>query len=448
MELVPACAALPQVGTFHTSSDLYNGTHDLIDAAMRANMNWVMTDCPHREKLGWIECAYLLAPTFMYRYDSRDWLSKTTRDVRDAQEPSGRVLTVAPSYPAGRFEGAFNWDVEQGGVAVMLPWYHYEWFGDLQILRENFDTMRRFMDYVETEVKDGLAPGGLGDWYDYGHGKPPGSSRFTPTQLSATAHWGLYALTMSRSAEALGRTDEAKKYRELHDRIAADFRRHFQDPATRKLRHNGSPQSANAMALYADLILPADRAALLEDIIADLEKRGWQQTVGHVGHVYFIRTLAEAGRSDILHRVYSRDGKGSYGGILSKGLTSLPETWDAMMDGVQSLNHCMLGHVMEWFYGYVGGIRQAPGSVGWKKIIIAPNPGQLTSAEVTLQTPNGLVVSRWRKDGKTFRLETEIPEGVEATAIMPSGETKPLRSGKQKLKEPIQITKTSRIEKM
>ena len=112
-----------------------------------------------------------------------------------------------------------------------------------------------------------------------------------------------------------------------------------------------------------------------------MEKRDWQQTPGDVGHVYFIRALAEAGRSDVLHRVYSRTGLGSYGGILAKGLTSLPETWDAMMDGRQSLNHCMLGHVMEWYYGHVGGIRQATNSVGWKEILIAPNPGLLTSAD-------------------------------------------------------------------
>lgn len=441
LELAPVRAALPRVGTFHCSSDLYNRTHDLIDAAVRANMSWVMTDCPHREKLGWLECSYLLAPTFLYRYDGRDWFSKIARDIRDAQEPSGRVLTVAPSYPAGRFPGAFNWTVEWGAAAVMVPWHHYEWFGNPQILRDNFGMMRRFTDYIETEARDGLAPGGLGDWYDYGHGQPPGPSRFTPTQLSATATWALCAQTVSRAAEVLGRPDDAKKYRELHDRIAADFRRHFQDPATRKLRHNGSPQCANAMALCANLVPPADRAVLASDIIADLEQRGWQQTPGDVGHVYFIRALAEGGRSDVLHQVYSRDGTGSYGGILRKGLTSVPETWDAMMDGYQSLNHCMLGHVMEWLYGYVGGIRQQPGSVGWRKILIAPNPGPLASAESTLQTPNGRVVSRWRKDGATFRLETEIPNGVSATAILPSGELKPLRSGRQMLKEPAQLPK-------
>lgn len=436
LELVHVRTALPEVGHFECSSDLYNRTHRLIDWAVRSNASHVLTDCPHREKLGWLECSYLLAPSIQYRYDCRDWFHKILRDIRDAQEPSGRVLTVAPSYPAGRFPGAFNWTVEWGAAAVLLPWQHYRWYGDPQTLRDNFNMMCRFTDHVASESQDGLAPGGLGDWYDYGHGQPPGPSRFTPPQLSATATWALCALTTSRAAEILGRKQEAAKYREMHGRIAADFQRHFRDPATGKLRHLGSPQCANAMALAADIVPAADRAALIDEIVADLKSRGWQQTPGDVGHVYFIRALAEAGRSDVLHRVYSRNGLGSYGGILDKGLTSLPETWDAMMDGSQSLNHCMLGHVLEWFYGYVAGIRQKSGSAGWKEVLIAPNPGPLTHAQARLVTPAGTIESRWRIEGGMFRLETEIPARVSATAILPSGKSHPLRSGVQSIEEP------------
>ena len=437
LDLVPVRAGLAETGSFNCSSDLYNRTHQLIDSAVRANMSWVMTDCPHREKLGWLECSYLLEPSFLYRYEGREWFGKIAGDIRDAQEPTGRVMTVAPNYPAGRFGGAFNWTVEWGAAAVLVPWQHYVWFGDRQILKDNYDMMRRFTDYIGKEAKDGIAPGGLGDWYDYGHGKPPGPSRFTPTELSATATWGLCAQAVAQAAEALGRSKDAEAYRELHAQIAADFHRHFQDPATHKLRHNGSPQCANAMALCADLVPPADRALLVEDIIADLEARGWQQTPGDVGHVYFIRALAEAGRSDVLHRVYSRTGLGSYGGILAKGLTSLPESWDAIMNGGVSLNHCMLGHVMEWYYCYVGGIRQATNSIGWREILIAPNPGLLTSAETAVQTPRGRVTSRWSKDGTTFHLDVEVPKGVKATAILPSGARKTLRSGNQAIQETL-----------
>lgn len=435
LELVHTRTALPEVGRFTCSSELFNRTHGLIDWAVRANTSHVLSDCPHREKLGWLECAYLLAPTFEYRYECRDWFDKILRDIRDAQEPTGRVLTVAPSYPAGRFPGAFNWTVEWGAAAVFLPWEQYKWSGEARVLAENFEMMRRFTDYIQTEAKDGLAPGGLGDWYDYGHGQPPGPSRFTPTQLSSTATWGLCALTVSKAAAILGRTEEADRYRALHARIAADFQRHFRDPATGRLKHSGSPQCANAMAVCADMVPAADRQMLVDDIVEDLRRRDWQQTPGDVGHVYFIRALAEAGRSDVLHRVYARDGKGSYGGILAKGLTSLPETWDAMMDGYQSLDHCMLGHVMEWFYGYVAGIRQKPGTAGWKEILIAPNPGPLSRGGGSLLTPSGRVATSWRAEKGRFLLEVDVPKGVAATAILPSGYTQPLRAGKQKLAE-------------
>ncbi len=433
MKLVPVRTGLTPVGAFSSSSELFNGTHRIIDWAMQANAHHVLTDCPHREKLGWLEVPYLMAPSFQYRYDTEAWFNKILRDIRDAQEPDGRVLTVAPSYPAGRFPDKFNFTVEWGAAAVLLPWQQYEWSGNPEVLRENWDMMRRFTEFTATQAQDGLAPGGLGDWYDYGHGKPPGESQFTPPRLSATATWALCARTLARTAEILGWPAEAERYRNRHAQISADFQRHFRDPATGGLKHLGSPQTANAMALCADLVPASDRAQFIAEIIADLQERGWQQTPGDIGHVYLIRALAEAGRSDVLHRVYARDGLGSYGGILKKGLTSLPETWDAMMDGYQSLNHCMLGHVMEWFYGYVAGIRQTPGSVGWQDIVIAPHPGPLTQAQATVLTPAGKITSRWQIRGGQFRLHATIPSGVRATAILPSGETRSLRAGAQQI---------------
>ena len=435
MELIHTRCALAETGRFWCSADLYNRIHTMIDWAFRSNMSWVMTDCPHREKLGWLECAYLLARSYLYRYDGREWFAKIARDIGDAQEASGLVRTVAPSYPAGRFPGAFDFTVEWGAAAVLVPWEHYCWYGDAQVLRTCLPSMRRYVDYITGLAHNGLAPGGLGDWYDYGHGYGPGPSRFTPPELSATATWALCALTVSKAAEAVGESDIAQQYRALHARIAENFRRAFQDPATHLLKHLGSPQCANAMAICAEVIPEEDRGKLVQDIVADLERRGWQQTAGDVGHVYLIRALAQAGRSDVLHKVYSRAGLGSYGGILAKGLTSLPETWDAMMDGYQSLNHAMLGHVMEWLYGYVAGIRQAPGSVGWRDVVIQPNPGPLEGASATVCTPMGAISCAWQRREGMFRLEVKIPKGAHAVAVMPSGSVRELRAGKSTLTE-------------
>jgi hypothetical protein len=372
----------------------------------------------------------LLAPTFSYRYDCRDWFAKLAHDIRDAQEPSGRILTVAPSYPATGFSGAFQWTVEWGAAGVLLPWHHYVWHGDPSILCDNYDCMRRFVDYVASQSKDGIAPAGLGDWYDYGHGQPPGPSRFTPVELTATAVQVMCIDAVIQAANVLGKTADADHYRDLREKTANSYLAKFYDPQSHTFANSGSCQCANAISLAAGLVPENDKKAVVEEIVADLKNRDWQQTPGDVGHVFFIRALAEAGRSDVLHRVYSRDGVGSYGGILKKGLTAMPETWDAMNDGYQSHNHCMLGHVIEWYYGYVAGIRQKPGSIGWKRIVIAPEPGSLTEASASFASPVGRITSRWTvKDGR-FRLEAEIPDGATAELIGPDGTRKEVGPGK------------------
>lgn len=421
MELTHVRAGLPVAGSFESSSELFNRTHQLIDWAIRSNMSHVLTDCPHREKLGWLEVGYLMSPSILYNYGAREWFEKILRDVRDAQRKDGAVLTVAPSYPAGVFKRGFNYTVEWGAIAALLPIEHYRFHGDKGVLADSYDSMKAFTDHITANSPAGIAPKGLGDWYDYGHGKPPGPSRFTPVDLSSTATWAMCARAVADAAEILGKDTEAEHYRALHARIAGSFQRHFMDAESGSLKHRGSPQAANAMALCADLVPEESRAQLVDEIIADLKKRGWQQTPGDVGHVYFIRALAEAGRSDVLYKVYSRTGPGSYGGILAKGLTSMPETWDAMMDGNQSLNHCMLGHVMEWFHGYLVGIRPLLKYPGFEQFVIAPEVvGDLTYVKGHYDSLHGRIAAEWQRKGDQFSLQVTVPEGSEALVSIPA----------------------------
>ena len=199
------------------------------------------------------------------------------------------------STPAGRFPDKFNFTVEWAAAAVLLPWEQYEWTGDRKVLCENYQLMRGFVDYVGRVAEDGIAPGGLGDWYDYGHGEAPGPSRFTPQELTATATWALCADRLARAAAVLDLPDDAERYRQLHCQIAVDFQRRFRDSATGSLEHMGSPQCANAIALCAGVVPEEDREQLVNEIIGDLEQRDWQQTPG-TGHVDS-SVLAQAGRA-------------------------------------------------------------------------------------------------------------------------------------------------------
>jgi hypothetical protein len=56
----------PQNGTFECSNELFNKTFSLIDWAIKSNLQSVVTDCPHREKLSWLEQDYLMGGSIHY----------------------------------------------------------------------------------------------------------------------------------------------------------------------------------------------------------------------------------------------------------------------------------------------------------------------------------------------------------------------------------------------
>jgi alpha-L-rhamnosidase len=115
--------------------------------------------------------------------------------------------------------------------------------------------------------------------------------------------------------------------------------------------------------------------------------------------------------------------------MVNQGFTSLPESWDARPGTGNSMNHFMLGHLMEWHYAYLAGIRQQPGSVGWKRVLIAPTPGSLESAAAVFRSPSGRIDVSWKQTKSMFTMKVVIPKGVDATAMLPNGEQKALKPG-------------------
>jgi hypothetical protein len=430
LELVHVRAANPIVGEFTCSSELQNGAFRLIDWSIRSNMSYVATDCPHREKNGWQEQNWHMARAMSYRFDIRTWFAKIAHDLRDTQLPDGHIPTNCPNYLVGvPPHGFWNEAPEWGISGVLVPWHLYEWYADKETLAASFESMRRYIDYLTAESKDGIITSNLGDWYDYGHGKGDGPSKWTPNEVSATAIWALGAKTVAQAALVLGDAADAAKYQDLFDRIKRDFQRHFYDPATKTVKNNGSCQAAHSAALCIGLVPDEDRPAVLQAIVDDLERRDWQQTVGEVLQVFFVRALAEGNRNDVLHRVYSRETRGSYGYMVRQGLTTLPESWDAQPGTGNSMNHFMLGHLMEWHFAYVAGIRQQPGSIGWRRVLIAPNPGPLESASASFISPAGRIAVQWKQTKQRFDMMVTIPKGVEAEALLPNGTRQTLKPG-------------------
>ena len=188
------------------------------------------------------------------------------------------------------------------------------------------------------------------------------------------------------------------------------------------------------MALALGLVDQEHEAAVLERIVSDIRKRGNQQTAGDIGFYYLLEALGRNGRSDVIYDLARRRKEGSYGFILDRGWTSMPEAWNAHTSA--SMNHCMLGHIQLWFYKYVLGIRQAPDSVGFKAFVVEPDlVGDLTWARGHYDGMYGRIMVQWQRNDDRLVLNVTVPPNSVATVHVPTTEHGSVREGGKAIPE-------------
>ncbi|MGC4032060.1 MAG: family 78 glycoside hydrolase catalytic domain [Tepidisphaeraceae bacterium] len=399
-------AAGQPVGHFECSNDLFNRTAGLIDWAIRSNTVSVFTDCPHREKLGWLEQQHLVGPSLMYRYDFAAHFAKAAADHTDAQLPNGDVPTICPQYTQFKSPwDVFNDSPEWGSSSVLVPWQVYKWYGDIALLRRQYPTMTRYVEYLKSRSDNHIVSHGLGDWYDLGP-NPPGFTQLTPKELTATAIYFHDAEVLSQAAAVLGHDADAKEYATLAGRIRDAFNAKFYDAGTHQ--YATKSQTSLAMPLALSLVPEDDRAAVLENLVAEIRGRDNALTAGDVGYRFLLNALAQAGRDDVIFDMNSRSDRPGYGMMLARGETSLTEAWDARPQS--SLNHFMLGHLQEWLYARLAGIRQADESVGFSRIVIEPTPvGDITHAKAAHDSVRGRISVEWSITNGAITVDCEIP---------------------------------------
>jgi hypothetical protein len=414
LEGVVVHSASPAVGEFNCSNELFNRIRTLVRWAQRSNMMSLMTDCPHREKLGWLEEDHLNGPSLRFEFDLARLFTKAMNDMADSQRPNGLVPDIAPEYVV--FDGGFVDSPEWGSAFILVPWQQYEFTGDLALLRTHYDAMKRYVAYLGSRATNHIVSHGLGDWYDLGP-NPPGVAQLTPVPLTATAFYFYDAWVLSQAAERLGKTDDARQFSKLAADIRAAFNERFFNPATGQ--YASGSQCANALPLVMGLAEPAHRPSVLAAIVKDVRARGNALTAGDVGYRYLLRALAEGGRSDVIFDMNNQSEKPGYGYQLKQGATSLTEAWDAGRGSSQ--NHFMLGQIMEWFYHDLAGISCDPAGPGFKKIVIKPAMvGDVTWAKAVFNSIRGDIVSSWTRSGASCTLMVLIPPNTTATVFVPA----------------------------
>lgn len=426
-----------QISTFKCSNELFNKTHTLIQKAVQSNMQAVFTDCPQREKLGWIEQLHLNGPVLMYNYNLIDFLPKIMQDMVDAQQPDGAVSSIAPMYNIfGNKNGFDDFGVspEWGSSIIFLPWMYYDFYGDVSLITENYQAMRRWVDYMTSRAENHVLSFGLGDWYDYGDFKA-GYSRNTPVPFVATAYY-FYALKyLVKSADLVGNNFDAIYYEALADKVRKVLNTKFFN--TERKQYATGSQTANAMAVFMEIVEPENKQAVLDNLVKDIEAHGNRLTTGDIGSRYLYQTLASNGLNELMYKMFNHYDAPGYGFQLQFGATTLTEQWDPRRGS--SWNHFMLGHIDEWFFATLAGIQPDKKNPGMKHFIIKPEiVGDLTYVKASTESLFGKISVNWRIENKRFILDVSVPYNTTAEVYLPGEKVpKTVKGGKYSFEKNI-----------
>ena len=398
-------------GTLALGDPVLQGIDELITHAAQANLMTVPTDCPHREKLGWLEQLHLVFEPVAFRWDVREqWQDMVTHMV-DAQTPEGLVPDIAPELVVFDFdwEPGFRDDVNWGGAIWHLPallWRHY---GTLEPAREAWDAGLRYLEYLEGKAGDGLLATGLGDWIAL--------DESTPRPL--VAGWGHARVLDSAAlvARALGREQDERRMR----RRAAEVRALLAARYAAEL--DGGSQASAALLADAGVLDAGGRSRAVARLLQLLAEGEDQLTVGEIGLPALLRTLSAAEEHEQIYRSVVQTRGPGYGQMLADGATSLCEHWPGLRSR-RSTNHFMLGGIGTWFLQSVAGLAQAADGVGWRGAVVSPRPlASVPSASLHFDSPAGAYAVDWRRDGESLRLHVQVPDGAQARCLPPPEHT-------------------------
>ena len=415
-----------KAGEFSCSNDRLNLLQTVFLRTYLNNLHSIPTDCPQREKMGWMVDGCVGEEFAIYNYEAAQVYTKWFHDMIDNQDANGHVADIVPTcgWGKGRPDGspgemACPW---WGSAIVITPWRLYQYYGDRRVLSEGYGAMKAYVDYLTSRSKDNVVEWGLGDWLDDSAG---GGARRAPVAQTSTACYCFTADILSQTAAILGKSDDAKKYAALADGIRKTFNAKFLNPETGLLAKDS--QTAQSLPLVLGIVPDAKRSLVQNQLVESITgPRKGHISSGLVGTLYVYHALMQGNRDDLAFRMLTQESYPGWLFMLHNNGTTAWEAWN----GEGSRDHPALDCVGFWFYQGLAGIRPDPASPGFGHIVIKPAVvGDLTWVKARYDSIRGPISSAWKIADGQFQLSVEIPANTTATVYVPSNSAEAVTEG-------------------
>ncbi len=423
-------------GSFECSNPLVNKLQQNILWGQKDNFLDVPTDCPQRaERLGWTGDAQVFVETASFNMDVASFFTKWLGDLEADQFDDGSATHIVPYLPVLGEGGAGG--AAWADAATIVPWVIYQKYGDVRILENQYESMKRWVDYMKKEAGNSyLFTSGFhyGDWLAFATDRSDYPGATTCKEIISSAFFAYSTSLLIRTAKVLNKKDDTETYEKLYNNIKKAFQDEFITP-------NGTvtsnTQTAYLLALAFDLVPENLKEKSAKKLADDVRKFG-HITTGFVGTPFICHVLTKFGYNDLAYMLLNRTEYPSWLYPITKGATTIWERWDGIKpDGsintkaafsndedemMNSFNHYAYGAIGDWMYNTVAGIKQDETSSGYKKIIVQPWPGGgLTFAKADFESIYGKISSDWKIENEKFVLEVEIPPNTTAKVFVPDG---------------------------
>jgi alpha-L-rhamnosidase len=401
-------SAVRPAGSFAASKDLLNKLQRIVTWGQKTNLHGIPTDCDQRdERMGWMGDAQGTAEEAMMNYDMAAFYTNFIRDMRDVQDERGRLSDTVPHVWGG--------DPADPAWATAYPlicWYMYQYYGDTRILEEQYDGLKKYVEFLRSRAENGLVKfSSYGDWV---------AIEKCPGAIVSSFYYYYDVRILADAARLLGKTQEAAAYDKLAGEIRAAFNREYFDPKTGD--YAGGTQTANTLPLFLDIATDKERGAawgrLFDDIVYTHDSH---LTTGIIGTKYIMELLTRTGAADLAYDIAVQTSYPSWGYMIENGATTLWELWQKREGpSMNSHNHPMFGSVGAWLYKALAGINLAPGTAGFEKILMQPQMVRdLRHASGSVRTLRGEVACSWSRTDKTVQVEAVVPVGSSAEVVVP-----------------------------
>jgi len=406
-----------RIGHFECSKPLLNDIYETDLRTYIANtVNGVTMDCPHRERYGYGEITLACAwGCGIPNYDSAAFYSKVVRDWFDVQRDDGFVNTIAPQVYKGA--GGTLWS----SAPLTVSWEFHKAYGDKRRLREAYEPMKKWLDYLHEHVSDDgvLTPYAsaarfLGDWATP-HGSEYGNTR--PAQLFNNCVYAYNLDIFVRAARALGKPKVANVYAQRLRELRKNAHRHFFNADSQT--YIDGRQLSLAFPLYTRITPDELRPAVFDKFVKEIAVNKPYLDTGSPGLPILLKYIVEdVERPDLLYQCLTRREHPSYGYFFERGQTTWPEYWK--VEGIASKIHTCYTSIAGYFVKGIGGIRPDPERPGFQSFIIQPHlVGDLTHADTRTESLYGPIVSNWKRTDKSVMLHVEVPPNSQAAVYVP-----------------------------